>query len=115
VSSSGVGQGHAAPSSLLDLEVPAPWGSNTDSKPVEEVEIAQQLHQDCHPDPITGGLEISACARPKEAISAPTAGLLTPMQLKWCSSADKRKTSRLNPMGNKPTRRSRPSDAVRSR
>jgi len=115
VSSSGVGQGHAAPSSLLDLEVPAPWGSNTDSKPVEEVEIAQQLHQDCHPDPITGGLEISACARPKEAISAPTAGLPTPMQLKWCSSADKRKTSRLHPMTNTPTRRSRPSDAARSR
>ena len=111
-SGSGTGLGHAAPSSLLDPEAPAPWRSNTDSKPVEEVEIAQQpLHQ----DPITGGLEISACARPKEAISAPTAGLPTPMQLKWCSSADKRKTSRLDPLGNKPTRRSQPSDAARSR
>jgi len=69
----------------------------------------------CHPDPLTGGLEIPACARPKEAISAPTAGLPTPMQLKWCSSADKRKTSRHNPMWNKPARRSRPSEAVRSR
>jgi len=114
-SGSVVGLGHAAPSSLLDPEVPALWGSNTDSKPVEEFEIAQEpLHQDCHPDPITGGLKIFACARPKEAISAPTAGLPTPMQLKWCSSADIRKTSRLNPMGNKPTRRSRPSDAARS-
>ena len=37
------------------------------------------------------------------------------MQLKWRSSADKRNTSRLNPMENKPTRRSRPSEAVRSR
>jgi len=82
---------------------------------VEEDEITQQLYQDCHPDPITGGLEIPACAWPKEAISAPTAGLSTPMQLKRCSSADKRKTSRFNPMGNKLSRRSRPSEAVRSR
>ena len=44
--------------------------------------------------------------------SAPTAS--PPMQLKWCTSADKRKTSRHNPMGNKPAWRSRPSEAVRS-
>jgi len=51
------------------------------------------------------------------------------MQLKWSSSADKRKTCRLNPMGKKPTRvgrvglfpigfslsEARPSDAARSR
>jgi len=112
-SRSEVGLGHAAPSFLLDLEVPASGGSNTDSKPVENVEIAQKLHQGCHPEPLTGGLEISACTRPEEATSASTAGL--PMQLKWCSSADKRKTSRLNPIGNKPARRSRPSEVVRSR
>jgi len=112
VSSSEVGLGNAAPSFLLDPEVPASGGSNTESKPVGKVEIAQQLYQDCHQDPLTGGLEIPTCARPKEAISVPTAGLPTPMQLKWCSSADKRKTSRLNPMGNKPARRSRPSEAV---
>jgi len=83
-SGSVVGLGPAAPSSLLDPEVPAPWGSNTDSKPAEEVEIAKQpLHQDCHQDPNTGGPKISACARPKEAVPAPTTGLPTPMQLKW--------------------------------
>ena len=60
--------------------------------------------------PLTEGLETPACTRPEEAASAPTAGLS--MQLKWCSSADKRKTSRLNPMGNKPAWRSRPSEAV---
>jgi len=109
-SSSEVGVGHAAPSFLLDPEVPASGGSNTDSKPVEKVEIAQKLHQGCHPDPLTGGLETPACTWPEKATSAPTAGLS--MQLKWCSSADKRKTSRLNPMGNKPARRSRPSEAV---
>ena len=39
-SSSEVGLGHAAPSFLLDPEVPASGGSNT----VEKVEIAQKLH-----------------------------------------------------------------------
>ena len=43
-SSSEVGLGHAAPPFLLDPEVPAPGGSNSDSKPVEKVETAQQLH-----------------------------------------------------------------------
>ena len=52
-SSSEVGLGHAAPSFLLDPEVPASGGSNSDSKPVEKVEIAQKLHQGCHPDPLT--------------------------------------------------------------
>jgi len=42
VSSSEVGLSNAAPSFLLDLEVPASGGSNTDSKPVEKVEIAQK-------------------------------------------------------------------------
>jgi len=50
VSSLEVGHGHAAPSFLLDPEVPASGGSNTVSKPVEKVEITQQLYQDCHPD-----------------------------------------------------------------
>ena len=95
-SSSEVGLGHAAPSFLLDPEVPASGASNIDSKPVEKVEIAQKLHQGGHPDPLMGGLETPACTGPEEAASAPTAGL--PMQLKWCSSADKRKTSRLNLM-----------------
>jgi len=45
----------------------------------------------------------------------PAAILSAPMQLKWNSLADKRKNSRLNPMGNKPIHRSRPSDLSRSR
>ena len=50
------------------------------SKPAEEVEIAKlPLHEDCHQDPNTGGPKISACTRPKEALSAPTVGLPTPM------------------------------------
>jgi len=110
-----VGLGTAAPSSLLDREVPVPWGSNTDLKPAEEAKIAKQpFYQDSHQDPNTGGPKIFVCTRPKEGIPAPTAGLPTPMQLKWSLSADKRKTSRLNPTRNKPTRRSRPSGAARS-
>jgi len=105
-SSSEVGLGHAAPPFLLDPEVPASGGSNSESKPVEKVEIAQKLHQGCHPGPLTRGLETPARTRPEEAASAPTAGLPQP---KWCSSADKRKTSSLNPMGIKSARRSRPS------
>ena len=112
-SNSVVDLGPATPSSFLDPEVPVLRGSNTDLKPEEEAEIAKQpFHQDWHQDPNTGGPKIAACARPKEGIPATTAGLPTPMQLKWSSSADKRKTSRLNPPGNKPTRRSRPSDAA---
>ena len=112
-SSSEVGLGHAVPPFLLDPEVPAPGGSNSDSKTVEKVEITQQLHQGCHPNPLTRGPETPTWTRPEEAASAQTAG--PPMQLRWCTSADKRKTSRLNPMGNKPVRRSRPLEAVRSR
>jgi len=39
-SSSEAGLGHAAPSFLLDPEAPASGVSNTDSKPLEKVEIA---------------------------------------------------------------------------
>jgi len=45
----------------------------------------------------------------------PSAYPLLCTELKWSSSAHKRKTFRLNQMGNKRTRRSRPSDAARSR
>ena len=58
-SSSEVGLGLAAPPFLLDPEVPAPGGSNSDSKPVEKVETAQQLHYGCHPNPLTRGPETS--------------------------------------------------------
>ena len=50
--------------------------------------------------------------RPLPALGPRRLHLYLP-QKNW--SADKRKTSRLNPMGNKPARRSRPSEAVRSR
>jgi len=84
---------------LLDYFLRSNKSNINQSKSVEKVEIAQQLYQDCHPDPLTGGLEIPASARPKEATSAPTAGLPPPMQLRRCSSADKRKTSGLNAQG----------------
>jgi len=78
-----VGLGPAAPSPLLDLEVPVLQGSDTDLKPADEAKIAQQpFHQDHHQDPNTGGPKISACARPKEDIPPPIASLPTPMQLK---------------------------------
>ena len=58
---------------------------------------------------------VLACCSLKYCVCGLMLAILpTPMQLKWNSSADKRKKSRLNPIGSKPIQRSRPSDLARS-
>mmetsp|Transcript_64885 Transcript_64885/g.95017 ORF Transcript_64885/g.95017 Transcript_64885/m.95017 type:complete len:252 (-) Transcript_64885:1063-1818(-) len=103
-----------SPPPLPDPEVLVLEG--VDSNPRSATETAGQLlRQDRHRnvDP-----EIPAQERSNELggnMPPPVVILPTPMQLKWNSSADKRKNSRLKLIGNKPTQRSRPSDLARSR
>jgi len=107
----------AVPSPLLDLEVLVPEGVDDDLRSAAET-AGQPLHQDRRRNPNTGDPKTPAHVWPRAPVGdmpPPVAILPTPMQLKWNSSADKRKNSRLHPLGNKPIQRSWPSDVVRSR